>query len=121
MKFLKILFLFSCLIATSQVAFSHPGGHGYDEPTRELKTAEEAFFAARVHIYNLVTDKEIPESWMSAEPKLDLSKMDTIEGRRRWVLIYHNSAEKNSARKTLQFLLTPSGKLVSYEFLSLRK
>ena len=112
-----MIFLLCFLVSPVQTALAHPGGHGYDEPTREIKTKEDAMFSVRVHIYNLVSDKEIPESWMSAEPKPELSRMDTIEGRRRWVLVYQNPSEKNSARKTLQFLLTPSGKLISYEFL----
>lgn len=121
MKIIIIFLMLVALISFPQNLLAHPGGHGSEGGPVELDSLEDALMLGRVHIYNLVRDKEIAETWLSTTPRSDLSNFQSRGGKRRWTLVYENASEKKASKRIIEILLTPSGKFVLYAFVDNQK
>jgi hypothetical protein len=106
--FIMFLLIF-CI--TPQFVYAHEGHWdqlGLDEVIDE----------AKLEIKQLVTNKQLSESWTQAKFNYDLTDgLIEIEGKRRWVLAYDNPLEKDPSKQTIKIVFTPLGKFIGFEFM----
>jgi hypothetical protein len=94
------------LIPTS--VLGHPE-HGFNRPDAEDQSKRE--------IERLVVEHKLPEFWNNAFLDMDKSGMQSINGKKRWIMVYEMPEEKAGQQKYIKIIMTPMGKFVGYEFI----
>ena len=102
------LLIFCILSGSGQAHEGHWDGMGLDEVIDE----------AKLQINKMVDEKLLSESWKQSKFNYDQTEgLVEIQGKRRWVLAYTNSLEK----QTISITFTPMGKFIGFEFIETKK
>jgi hypothetical protein len=91
-----------------QGLFAHGDHHGL--------TKEDVLTITLQHIDELVSEKKLPESWKNAKALPGTIVSKTISDKKRWAIVFTNEKETNPDKQKIEFILTPSGKYVSHQF-----
>ncbi len=103
--FVKLMF--ATLLAMAPLTLVAHSNHASFDPI----TQEQAEEAANNIVKNLVTTKQLPESWKTAKQQ-PITQRDTKHGT-VWVVVFKNDNEKDESKQTLHVFVDEFGNPVS--------